>query len=79
MTRPAPARGPVVSHDGDVVVLYAGIPGPIVAEAVRDMRGVTDLTASRGRMRFRRLKRGEPPIGLGLVNRFRLVLQSGRV
>ena len=54
-----------MSGDGCVVGLCAGIPGPIVVEVVGDMRGVTDLSASRGRVRFRRLKGGEPPIRLG--------------
>ena len=45
-----------MSGDGCVVGLCAGIPGPIVVEVVGDMRGVTDLSASRGRVRFRRLK-----------------------
>ena len=40
----APARGPVVFDDGDVVGLRAGIPGSSVAEAMGDMRGVTDLS-----------------------------------
>ena len=54
-----------MSDEGCVVGLCAGVPVPNVVEAVGDMRGITDLSASRGRVRFRRLKGGEAPIGLG--------------